>query len=83
MAPKSRCGAVQEDLRQVFSAEITGDVTGALNSAMSELDEDGDRGVSLNELLRVGLAGVSSRSSGTNLLSQVCDSSYYTYDASD
>lgn len=62
---------LQEDLRQVFSDQLTGDVTGALRSAISELDADGDGGVSLNELLRVGLAGVSSRSSAMNLQAQV------------
>ena len=62
---------MQEDLRQVFSDEGTADVTGALRSAMHELDADGDGGVSLNELLRVGLAGASSRSSGMNSTSQV------------
>lgn len=50
---------LQEDLRLVFSDEATGDVTGALRTAMTELDADGDGGVSLNELLRVGLGMVS------------------------
>lgn len=48
---------VQEDLREVFSDASTSDVTSALKNAMQELDVDGDGGVSLNELLRVGLAG--------------------------
>jgi hypothetical protein len=54
-APTTRAGFAQEDLRDAFGDSTTGDVTGALKAAMSQLDLDGDGGISLNELLRVGL----------------------------
>lgn len=46
---------MQEELREAFFDSSTEDVTSKLRGAMDEIDLNGDGGVSLNELLLVGL----------------------------
>lgn len=52
---------VQEELREAFFDSSTEDATSKLRSAMEEIDLNSDGGVSLNELLVVGLGRSTSR----------------------
>jgi len=52
---------VQEELREAFFDSTTEDATSKLRNAMQEIDLNSDGGVSLNELLFVGLGRSESR----------------------